>query len=141
VGPAPFRVVCGLSLVGTAAVALTIGLAAGRQESQRTARVNAALEQSNGDLGSAKESLEESNAKLETGNARLKTANSALEEVNSKLEAEKRRAFVTALNKRLGAGVTPENNANVLIWKAIGPQRTVRDHFITPSSTLSTSRG
>jgi hypothetical protein len=29
--------------------------------------------------------------------------------------------YVTALNQRIGKGITPENNANVLIWKAIGP--------------------
>jgi hypothetical protein len=28
--------------------------------------------------------------------------------------------YVTALNKRLSVGVTPENNANVLIWQALG---------------------
>jgi hypothetical protein len=30
--------------------------------------------------------------------------------------------FVAALNERLCKGVTPENNANVLIWKALGPK-------------------
>jgi hypothetical protein len=30
--------------------------------------------------------------------------------------------YPTALNERLGKGVTPENNANVLLWKALGPQ-------------------
>ncbi len=29
--------------------------------------------------------------------------------------------YVAALNERLGKGITPETNANVLIWKAIGP--------------------
>jgi hypothetical protein len=29
--------------------------------------------------------------------------------------------YVAALNDRLSQGVTPENNANVLIWKALGP--------------------
>jgi hypothetical protein len=29
--------------------------------------------------------------------------------------------YVTVLNERLREGVTPENNANVLIWKALGP--------------------
>jgi peroxiredoxin len=29
--------------------------------------------------------------------------------------------YVAALNERLRQGVTPENNANVLIWKALGP--------------------
>jgi hypothetical protein len=30
--------------------------------------------------------------------------------------------YTAALNERLGKGVTPENNANVLIWKALGPR-------------------
>lgn len=30
--------------------------------------------------------------------------------------------YVAALNERLSKGVTPENNANVLVWKAIGPK-------------------
>jgi hypothetical protein len=30
--------------------------------------------------------------------------------------------YAAALNERLGKGVTPENNANVLIWKALGPK-------------------
>jgi hypothetical protein len=30
--------------------------------------------------------------------------------------------YVTALNQRLKKGITPENNANVLIWKALGPR-------------------
>src|ERR1700730_3386738 len=29
--------------------------------------------------------------------------------------------YVTALNERLGKGITPDNNANVLIWQALGP--------------------
>src|SRR5438128_2070652 len=29
--------------------------------------------------------------------------------------------YATALHERMRQGVTPENNANVLIWKAIGP--------------------
>jgi hypothetical protein len=29
--------------------------------------------------------------------------------------------YEAALNDRLGKGITPENNANVLIWKALGP--------------------
>jgi hypothetical protein len=29
--------------------------------------------------------------------------------------------YAAALNKRLSKGVTPENNANVLLWKAFGP--------------------
>jgi hypothetical protein len=30
--------------------------------------------------------------------------------------------YVTALNQKLSQGVTPENNANVLLWKAFGPR-------------------
>jgi hypothetical protein len=30
--------------------------------------------------------------------------------------------YVTALNQRLSEGVTPANNANVLIWQALGPR-------------------
>lgn len=30
--------------------------------------------------------------------------------------------YETALNDRLGKGITPEKNANVLIWKALGPR-------------------
>src|SRR6266851_6432373 len=30
--------------------------------------------------------------------------------------------YAAALNERLGKGVTAENNANVLIWRAIGPR-------------------
>jgi hypothetical protein len=29
--------------------------------------------------------------------------------------------YVTALNERLGQGIIPQNNANVLIWQALGP--------------------
>src|SRR6516162_3258490 len=29
--------------------------------------------------------------------------------------------YETALNDRLGKGITPEKNANVLLWKALGP--------------------
>src|SRR5437867_6664396 len=29
--------------------------------------------------------------------------------------------YEAALNERLGKGVTPEKNANVLLWKAFGP--------------------
>jgi hypothetical protein len=29
--------------------------------------------------------------------------------------------YAAALNERLGKGVTPANNANVLLWKALGP--------------------
>jgi len=30
--------------------------------------------------------------------------------------------YVTALNEQLNKGITPDNNANVLIWKALGPR-------------------
>src|SRR6516225_7174616 len=29
--------------------------------------------------------------------------------------------YEAALNERLGKGITPEKNANVLLWKAMGP--------------------
>src|SRR5262249_23286458 len=35
--------------------------------------------------------------------------------------------YETALNDRLGKGITPEKNANVLIWKALGPRPEGRD--------------
>jgi aminoglycoside phosphotransferase (APT) family kinase protein len=63
----------------------------------------------------------QANASLEAVNATLKTTNSDLAEANTALKLEKRRAYITALNKRLGAGATAENNAAVLIWKALGP--------------------
>src|SRR5439155_27247352 len=37
--------------------------------------------------------------------------------------------YAAALNERLSKGVTPENNANVLIWKAIGPRPERREIF------------
>jgi hypothetical protein len=30
--------------------------------------------------------------------------------------------YETALNNRLGAGIAPENNANILLWRALGPR-------------------
>src|SRR5216683_622251 len=30
--------------------------------------------------------------------------------------------YVTALNQRISKGITPEKNANVLIWQALGPR-------------------
>src|SRR5262245_32819830 len=30
--------------------------------------------------------------------------------------------YVAALNQRLSKGVTPENNANILLWKSFGPK-------------------
>ena len=37
------------------------------------------------------------------------------------LDADGRVDYALALNERLSKGVTPENNANVLFWKALGP--------------------
>jgi hypothetical protein len=37
-------------------------------------------------------------------------------------DAEGRIDYVAALNKRLGRGVTPDSNANVLLWKVFGPR-------------------
>jgi hypothetical protein len=39
--------------------------------------------------------------------------------------------YVTALNERLSKGIAPENNANVLIWQALGP-RPVGDTAMPP---------
>jgi hypothetical protein len=36
--------------------------------------------------------------------------------------------YVAALNQRLGNGVTPENNAAVLFWKAMGPHEIKKEH-------------
>src|SRR5947207_1711495 len=41
--------------------------------------------------------------------------------VTEPLDAEGYVDYPTALNERLSKGVTPENNANVLIWQALGP--------------------
>ncbi len=42
--------------------------------------------------------------------------------VDGPLDKEGYIDYVAALNERLGKGITPERNANVLIWKAIGPR-------------------
>ena len=41
--------------------------------------------------------------------------------VTAPVDAEGYIDYPTALNERLSKGITPENNANVLIWKALGP--------------------
>ncbi|MBV9125600.1 MAG: hypothetical protein JO112_19800 [Planctomycetes bacterium] len=41
--------------------------------------------------------------------------------VTGPLDADGYVDYAAALNKRLNKGVTPANNANVLLWKAIGP--------------------
>jgi hypothetical protein len=41
--------------------------------------------------------------------------------VNGPLRKDGTIDYVAALNKRLSQGVTPDNNANVLFWKAFGP--------------------
>jgi hypothetical protein len=41
--------------------------------------------------------------------------------VTEPLDEKGRIDYATALNRRLGEGVKPENNANVLLWKAFGP--------------------
>jgi hypothetical protein len=87
--------------VGTLALSLGVGLAVVEREARRTRDANSALAQSN---------------------TRLAVANETLATANADLNAEKGRAFITALNKRLAVGVTPENNAAVLIWQALGPQ-------------------
>ncbi|HTU19512.1 MAG TPA: hypothetical protein VMG10_15735 [Gemmataceae bacterium] len=41
--------------------------------------------------------------------------------VTEPLDADGYIDYATALNKRMRKGITPANNANVLIWKALGP--------------------
>jgi hypothetical protein len=41
--------------------------------------------------------------------------------VTGPLDEDGRVDYAAALNERLGKGITAENNANVLIWKALGP--------------------
>jgi hypothetical protein len=42
--------------------------------------------------------------------------------ITGPLDAEGYVDYPAALNERLSKGVTPENNANVLIWQALGPR-------------------
>jgi type II secretory pathway pseudopilin PulG len=42
--------------------------------------------------------------------------------VTEPLDQDGRVDYATAINERLGKGVTPDNNAMVLIWKALGPR-------------------
>src|SRR5262249_43817159 len=42
--------------------------------------------------------------------------------VTGPLDAEGYIDYEAALNDRLGKGITPEQNANVLLWKALGPR-------------------
>src|SRR5262249_14675453 len=42
--------------------------------------------------------------------------------------------YAAALNERLGRGVTPENNAVVLLWKALGPTSEGRHYWEMPQS-------
>jgi hypothetical protein len=42
--------------------------------------------------------------------------------VTEPLDAEGYVDYPTALNERLSKGISPENNANVLIWQALGPR-------------------
>jgi tRNA A-37 threonylcarbamoyl transferase component Bud32 len=65
--------------------------------------------------------LNGANAALAATNTRLEVANATLAKANAALTVEKNRGFTTALNKALSLGVTPDNNANVLLWRAIGP--------------------
>src|SRR5262249_5120467 len=66
--------------------------------------------------------------------AQTKTDSPAAKKPNGKFTISKETTYVTgpldkdgyidysaALNERLSQGVTPENNANVLLWQAIGP--------------------
>ncbi len=42
--------------------------------------------------------------------------------ITEPLDAKGHPDYVAALNQRLGQGITPEQNANVLIWQALGPR-------------------
>jgi hypothetical protein len=42
--------------------------------------------------------------------------------VEGPVDPDGRVNYAAALNERLGKGVTPEKNANVLLWKALGPR-------------------
>jgi hypothetical protein len=42
--------------------------------------------------------------------------------ITSPLDKDGYPDYAAALNDRLRQGVTPDNNANVLLWKAIGPR-------------------
>jgi hypothetical protein len=100
-----------LALVAVVAVVGAVGIAWAYGEALRQRQ--AANEEA--------DKTRQANAALAAVNATLKTTNSALEDTNTALKLEKRRAYVTALNKRLGAGATPQNNAAVLILQAVGP--------------------
>jgi hypothetical protein len=49
------------------------------------------------------------------------TVGKATTYVDGPLDADGHIDYAAALNERLRRGVTPENNANALLWKAIGP--------------------
>jgi len=42
--------------------------------------------------------------------------------VTGPLDSEGYINYVAALNERLGQGITPDKNANALLWKALGPR-------------------
>jgi type II secretory pathway pseudopilin PulG len=42
--------------------------------------------------------------------------------ITEPLDAEGNVDYQTALNERMGRGITPDTNANVLIWQALGPR-------------------
>jgi hypothetical protein len=50
------------------------------------------------------------------------TINKETTYVTEPVDSEGRVDYVAALNERMRQGVTPENNANVLIWQALGPK-------------------
>jgi hypothetical protein len=49
------------------------------------------------------------------------TVGKATTYVTGPLDASGHIDYAAALNERMSKGITPENNANVLIWKALGP--------------------
>ena len=50
------------------------------------------------------------------------TVGKATTYVEGPLDQDGRVDYAAALNQRMSKGVTPENNANVLLWKAMGPR-------------------
>ena len=50
------------------------------------------------------------------------TVSPATTYVTEPIDQDGRVDYATAINERLSKGVTPENNAMVLLWKALGPR-------------------
>ena len=60
------------------------------------------------------------NAKVPGGRGKF-TLSKETTYVTEPVDAKGYPDYVAAINARMSKGVTPENNANVLIWKALGP--------------------